>query len=397
MHVGKGSTGRKKRIAFVLNDRVPTFRNRMFISTLRNMGHEVTVLVKELTGDAGDKAVRGESQGMKLITLKVNDGKDSAKRHGKLLKQTLRNIQAGTDIVYLTHMSHIRPFIFKRPRNVRFVYDATDSSVPAPGIKARPVAMVAGRVMEYLERRFIRMAKVDAVTPSAARSGEIDAFQKVCDNSAVVRTVPAISQSASDGDRQAAGRKIGTRRVVAIVGGLADAEELDYALTVADNVIDAYKDVLFMCFGRPYIDKATLKRMLEKRNIEGNVFFLDLPYRKMMAYLENARVGLALALGTGNGTTSERSMNMFSYMQAALPVVGPAQCTGGATARKAGCGMFVDTTNPVEVAGAVAYMLTNPGEAKKLGGKGRKAFLRDYNWESEKEQLANIFTTGPLA
>lgn len=396
MDGGKSVSVRKKRIAFVLNDKVPSFRNRMFMNSLKHMGHEVTVLIKELSGDDKDRAVRGEVQGMKLITLRVREGKDSAKRYAKLVKQTLRNIQAGTDIVYLTHMSQIKPFIFKKPKKLKFVYDATESSFPVPSIKSRPVAMVAGRVMEALERRFLKMAKVDVVTPSAARSGELGSFQKICAHCAVVRTVPAISQSASDGERLEAAKKIGKRRVVATIGGLSGPDELDYALAVADNVMDAYKDVLFMFFGKPYADKATLKQMLQKRHMDGNVFFLDLPYKKMMAYLENARVGLALDLGMGNGTTSQKSMSMFSYMQAALPVVGPAMCAGGTTAREAGCGMFVDTTSPVEVAGAVAYMLTNPAESKKLGLKGRKAFMSTHNWEAEKQKLAEVFTNSAL-
>jgi len=390
---GQSYAQRKWSIPFILNDRVPTFRNRLFISSLRNLGYSPIMIIMEQSVGARDAINKSETQGMTVFTLTTESGKGAARRLRKLLRKVLFRIEHAVETIYITSLSHLRFFALFHRKRIKLAYDATEGSLLYFHFKFKPLEGFMHSLMEILERKLVKVAKVDKLTLSGARAQSLPAFQKVCASTSVVHTVPALAQSASDEDRLAAGMKIGSKRVVAALGMLAGAEELEYALEVAGNVVAAYMDVLFIFFGRTSVDQNTLKRMINSRNLETSVFFLqDLPYRKMMAYLENASVGLALESGTGSiGAAGDKSMRMFSYMQAGLPIVGSAFCSGSTVAREAGCGMFVDTSSPVEVASSVAYLLTNPDKAREQGQKGLKAFRSRYNWESERQNFIGLF------
>ena len=384
---------RKKSVAYVLNGSAPSFRNRLFMASLKNLGYEPILIVRHQTEGAVESIKKSNSQGVTVYTLSSSSGKGAGKRHGRLLRKVLAGLEHSLERLYLTHLSQLRAFAFSGRRKYKLAYDATETSLPALDIKLRPLSIIAERMLEMLERRFVRMAKVDTLTLSGARAAGLSQFRKACSNSSVVQTMPAMAQSAREEDLQEARKKIGNKRVVAALGGLRSTGELEYALEVAKNVIEAYGDVLFLFFGETSADNKVLKNMVASRNLEGRVHFLgEMPYRKMMSYLESSHVGLALDTGSGiTVTTGDKSMRMFSYMQAGLPIVGPAFCQGGAVAREAGCGLFVDTSSPVEVAGSVAYLLTNPDKASEHGQRGRKAFRGRYNWDMERQNLISLF------
>lgn len=384
---------RKKNVAYLLNDAAPSFRNRLFMASLKNLGHEPLVIAWSQAEGSGESVRKSERQGLTVYTINTKPGKGAGRAYRKLLKQALSSMEHGLETVYLTHISHLRFFAFSGKKKYRLAYDATEAGLPEVKVNFQPLRVLVGNVLELLERRLLKMAGVETVTLSGSRAGSLPLVKKVCANSSVVQTVPALSQCAAENDSMRAREKIGKNRVVAAVGDMSGSREIEYALEVAGNVADAYGDVLFLFFGRTSVDKKSLKRIIEKSNLEGRVHFLgEMPYRKMMSWLENSHVGLALDSGTGAfGTTGDRSMRMFSYMQAGLPVVGAAYCAGGAVARDAGCGLFVDTSSPVEVAGSVAYLLTHPEKAREHGQRGLKAFRGKYNWDMERKNLISLF------
>jgi len=57
----------------------------------------------------------------------------------------------------------------------------------------------------------------------------------------------------------------------------------------------------------------------------------------------------------------------------------------------ANCGLCVDPQDAQQAADAISELLDNPGLLRILGENGRKAVLREYNWEREARTLLRIY------
>jgi len=52
-------------------------------------------------------------------------------------------------------------------------------------------------------------------------------------------------------------------------------------------------------------------------------------------------------------------------------------------------GIYISSTNPVEVAKSIVYAYENREKLKKWGASGRKIVTKKYNWENAAEHLEN--------
>lgn len=81
----------------------------------------------------------------------------------------------------------------------------------------------------------------------------------------------------------------------------------------------------------------------------------------------------------------------FEYMTAGIPII----CSNFKVWKdfidKYRCGIAVDPYNEEEIRQAINYLKSNPAEAKKMGGNGRKAVLKELNWGKEEEELISLY------
>lgn len=56
-----------------------------------------------------------------------------------------------------------------------------------------------------------------------------------------------------------------------------------------------------------------------------------------------------------------------------------------------GCGLVVNPLDVPQIAEAIIYLLEHPGEAKKMGQRGRELVEKKYNWESESKKLLVLY------
>lgn len=80
-------------------------------------------------------------------------------------------------------------------------------------------------------------------------------------------------------------------------------------------------------------------------------------------------------------------IKMFEYMSAGIPVIASDFPLWREIIQGNDCGLLVDPLNPVAIASAIDYFLSNPVVAQRMGTNGFKAVNQRYNWIIEEEKL----------
>jgi glycosyltransferase involved in cell wall biosynthesis len=101
-----------------------------------------------------------------------------------------------------------------------------------------------------------------------------------------------------------------------------------------------------------------------------------------------ARMGLLVLHAVPNYLESQ-PIKLFEYMSAGLPVIASdfplwREMAGG-------CSIYVDPLEPREIADAMAWILDHPGEAERMGRKGRELIETKYNWATEGGTLVRLY------
>jgi len=78
-------------------------------------------------------------------------------------------------------------------------------------------------------------------------------------------------------------------------------------------------------------------------------------------------------------------------MEAGLPVIASDFALWREIIDKSGCGVCVDPTKPEKISEAIKYLSENPERARKMGSNGRKAVLKEYNWDNESKKFISIY------
>ncbi|MCK4910630.1 MAG: glycosyltransferase [Thermodesulfovibrionales bacterium] len=393
----------KKNIVFLIYDKNVSLRYRLLISTFRERAITPTIVIWEQSPSARKSSAKINIAGARIIHLKGQGDMDTwfgklkaVREYLKTLGHAMRNIRDEVDTIYATHIVHLIFLLRFKKKNRKVIYDAAENSMLLLPVKFGPLGDVARMLAEKIETLLVKLTKARAITVSGPRASRLPSFSKAAKNAEVIWTVPAISQSATDEDIAIAKKRLSGKKVVACVGGLEQEASLRVALEVAESMVASDERYFFMFIGKTWGNQSILKKLICDHRLEGEVVFLqNMPYRKMMSYLENSHVGLALHSKECDTSLSsvDGSLRMFSFMQAGLPIVGADFSEASTLAKATGCGLFVDTTNPVEVSTAVAYLLNHPAEAKEKGAKGKNLFMNKYNWDLESRKFLKLLHT----
>jgi glycosyltransferase involved in cell wall biosynthesis len=180
------------------------------------------------------------------------------------------------------------------------------------------------------------------------------------------------------------------RKTIAFVGGLMREKGLRVAIEAAAKVKPRHPEALFLFIGPMKDDRCQVEELISKKCVGDQIKILSsMPYRKMMAHLVHAEIGLALHqqqriypfVSTGNGR------KFFTYMQAGLAIVGPQFSEVGKAVELADCGMLVDTEDAGAVSEAILDLLDAPEKLKRYKQNARSAFETRYNWEREEPKF----------
>ncbi|WP_247010093.1 glycosyltransferase [Halorientalis litorea] len=298
------------------------------------------------------------------------------------------------DVVHLTHLMFL-PLapVLAYGVGLSVVYDsyefhALDLSLrfPAP---VRPLVEGTVRVVEdTLVRTVDCVLTIDSVGGHLARR-----YRRVCHNVAVLYNVPAVA--GSDGPPEGVSdRDDGDGYRLVYVGGISVEKGALRAVETARVLREAGYPVTLQFVGTIHGDESWFHEAVRDAGVADAVTHTAwLPYEEMLARIADADVALALhqpterfrRVSTGNGR------KFFTYMEAGLPVVGPAFGEVGDAVSAAECGRLVDTTDTAAVAGAVGDFLDDPELRAELGASGRRAVESRFNWGAERRKLITAY------
>ena len=122
---------------------------------------------------------------------------------------------------------------------------------------------------------------------------------------------------------------------------------------------------------------------VKKYELESYIDLHDgLPFTEMINQMHRCHAGL-IAYGRDLGVDSLPN-RIFEYMALGLPVIVPWYSTEMfKIVEKEKCGLVTDTEDPAKIAECIEELAGNFQLSKEMGERGRKAFLKQHNWEAE--------------
>jgi glycosyltransferase involved in cell wall biosynthesis len=115
-------------------------------------------------------------------------------------------------------------------------------------------------------------------------------------------------------------------------------------------------------------------------------------HQAVLRELANADVGLVLFQPVpAYYYAGENTIKLFEYMSRGLPVVVSNFPNLKRIVDLVNCGLCVDPQDAQQAADAISELLANPRLLRIFGENGRKAVLREYNWEREARTLLRIY------
>lgn len=106
--------------------------------------------------------------------------------------------------------------------------------------------------------------------------------------------------------------------------------------------------------------------------------------------MQRSVAGLVTFLPMPNHLDSQPN-KMFEYMSAGIPVIASNFLLWRDIIERNQCGVCIDPLDPKAIAGAIDYLVLNPGIAKRMGENGRKAVLDQYNWSVQAIKLTEFY------
>lgn len=109
---------------------------------------------------------------------------------------------------------------------------------------------------------------------------------------------------------------------------------------------------------------------------------------------KESNVGIAVHYSdslAGKGTLG--NTKLFEFMEAGLPIICSDYPLWVEIIEKYKCGISVDPHNVKEIKEAIEYIIEHPSEANQMALNGIKAVRNEYNWDTQKPVLLDIYKT----
>ncbi|MCR8922129.1 glycosyltransferase family 4 protein [Dasania sp. GY-MA-18] len=240
-----------------------------------------------------------------------------------------------------------------------------------PYMLRKPISLIV-ESLEFVTAKFVDA--IVTVTPSIAKRFP---FSRVIE----VRNYALLSEFK---DNSAENNSLKNKKLVTYIGGISK----DRGIAVMVNAIDIVDEKLTLG-GR--FQGTNLQEEIEVLEGWRNVDFLGWQTRSQISkLLSNSLVGLVVLQPTGDYEDA-LPVKMFEYMASGAAVIASNFPLWREIINEVQCGLCVDPTSPVEVAGAINSLLDKPEMAIGMGLRGRRAVLDRYNWNTELSKLLALY------
>lgn len=148
-------------------------------------------------------------------------------------------------------------------------------------------------------------------------------------------------------------------------------------------------DVFLTIIGRFYSEKFK-EEVMSLPGFKKVKYLGEIPLKEALIHLFSADAGLIPIYPEPQYLTAIPT-KLFEYMAAGLPVIAFNTPECAKIIEKVGFGLIVKPGNLEELARAVQILKNNPEMRKEMGKKAREAFLKNYNFEKEEENLLKLY------
>jgi len=389
-----------RRVKVLIYGYVLSPRVQNIISTLSNNGYLVEAIRWNPLGRTKDvKSVNGVE--IIDIGLKAPLGGLKLMFYLPLLYFRILKLMKGQsfEILHITHIILLPLALFiKIWKKVKVVYDDYDFYSIKCFASLTGVFKPLKPLIKYAQRVMIALVDLVLVIDSA-NDFLLKEHRKINKNVVPILNVPPLLPPSStsvllDLKRSLKGKNQNAK-IVIYVGILHRRNGLLQTLEAMKIVWQDMKNVLLVLVGviAPSF-REDLARFMDSEEVQERIKLIArwIPYKELAKYLEISDIGLALyeptplhLLCRGNAS------KIYDYMSCGLSVIAPNFSEIGKVVKEKKCGILVDVTNIQEIASAILHLLKNPQEAKKMGERGKKAFIEQYNWHIEEEKLLHAY------
>tara|TARA_Y100000589_G_scaffold136859_1_gene130959 strand:- start:69621 stop:70730 length:1110 start_codon:yes stop_codon:yes gene_type:complete len=290
-------------------------------------------------------------------------------------------LEVNAEIYHLhdPELLRIAPKLKKKGKKV--IYDAHEDlprQLLSKPYLNKNVAKFLSKMVEWYENKVAK--KLDGIITATPHIKE--RFLKINPNTENINNYPLLEELNLSENQN----PFSERKNICYVGGITEIrgiKEMVNALQLTEN--DVCLDLAGAFSPESLFEQVKILPGWKKVKFHG---FVD---RKQVAkILSDSFAGLLVLHPTVNHVDS-LPIKMFEYMLFGLPVIASDFPLWREIIEKNKCGICVNPLDVEQIANAIDYLFTHPDEAKKMGERGKKLVMENYNWKKEEIKLLNFY------
>lgn len=271
---------------------------------------------------------------------------------------------------------------FKLKRKKKKVIFDMHEDYPAHIMDSKTIPLVIKSVLAYIFRKLdIRAAKkFDAII--STRESINNRIERYSSNIEMITNYPIIDEHISKKE------KSNTTKIS--FAGAIGSNWRHHLIIEAIEKLENVKYVLAGPGDEDYLAELKKQKGWGKVDYKGFIKYDDVK----SIYSET---NIGIAVHTYNRNMDGRKGNLantklFEYMNWEIPII----CSDFELWKRIiedeeKCGICVNPNNVDEIVDAIKYLSDNPDIAKQMGENGRKAAVREYNWNTQSKKLISLY------